>query len=144
MKLPEVLDTRQLHKILTTDQFVRRVFRGVFARDQLPARVVHPSCLIVNTHSSWEPGEHWLAIYYDTDGSCEFFDSYGRSPATYRLHSYLKRTSTRVTWNRTCYQPLDYNACGYYCFLYLMFKCRNYDFDVDKKELDYLLRRLFQ
>ena len=113
--------TLQLHKILMADFCVRRLFRGVYARDRLPTRLPFPSCLIVNTHSSREPGEHWLAVYYGINGVCEFFDSYGRSPATYRLYSYLQRTSRRVTWNRICFQPFDSNACGYYCFLYLMY-----------------------
>ena len=144
MPLPEILNTLQLHKIMMGDRCVRRLFRGVCARDQLPTRLQFPSCLIVNTHSSREPGEHWLAVYYDINGLCEFFDSYGRPPSAYRLYSYLKSTSRRVTWNRTCFQPIDSNACGYYCFLYLMFKCRGLNFDVDKTELDSFLSSLFQ
>ena len=145
MNLPEVLNTLQLHKILTADKCVRRLFRGVYARDQLPEEAAYPSCLVVNTHSSSGPGEHWLAVYYDKDGVCEFFDSYGRSPGAYRLHTYLKKTSYGVTWSRTCYQPLDSNACGYYCFLYLLFKCHRLNFDVvEKNELDNLFKSLFQ
>ena len=145
MPLPEELNTIQLRKILRTDPRVRRLFSDVYARDQLPARVIYPSCLIVNTHSSKGPGEHWLAVYYDELGVCEFFDSYGRAPTDYRLYSYLKSTSRRVTWNRICLQPMDSNACGYYCFLYLMFKCRNLDLkNLEKKELDRLFSSLFQ
>ena len=141
MKLPEVLNTIQLHKILTVDKFVQPLFRGVYARDELPRSGLYPSCLVVNTHSSSEPGEHWLAIYYDMNGICEFFDSFGLPPAAYRLGSYLKRTSTRVKWNHKCYQPLDSNACGYYCFLYLMFRCRDMDFKAVKKNM---LIRMFK
>ena len=145
MPLPEELNTVQLQQILKSDPYVRGFFRGVFARDQLPVTVLHPSCLIFNTHSSNRPGEHWLSIYYDGNGFCEFFDSYGRQPTAYRLLAYLKSTSNRVTWNRTCFQPFDSNACGYYCFLFLMFKCRNLDFNnIDKGKLDRLLSNLFQ
>ena len=145
MPLPQVLNTVQLRKILTCDKYVRPLFRGVFARDELPNDGVYPSCLVVNTHSSREPGEHWLAIFYDKNGVCEFFDSYGRNPAAYRLASYLRKTSRTVTWNRICFQPIDSNACGYFCFLYLMFKCRRLNFGiVEKNKLDGLFNRLFE
>ena len=38
----------------------------------------YPSSFIVNTDTSGEPGTHWL--YYDINGNCTFFDSFGQHP----------------------------------------------------------------
>lgn len=58
-------------------------FCGVWASDQLPS-LMHafrlPAYMIVNIHPSHEPGEHWLAITLDEDGSAIFFDLFGLPP----------------------------------------------------------------
>ena len=78
--LAQELNTRQLEAILRTDAYTRRTFRGVFARNMLPKTITYPACLVVNTETSRGPGEHWIALYYDQGGLCEFFDPYGLSP----------------------------------------------------------------
>ena len=117
--LEQELNTRQLEAILKTDAFTRRTFLGVFARNMLPKTIKYPSCLVVNTDTSRGPGEHWVALYYDSCGFAEFFDPYGLEPKFYGFQAYVRRTSTSFVWNRIQYQPVASRACGYYCLLCL-------------------------
>ena len=57
-------------------------FLGVLACDQLPKNHVckFPAMLVVNTHPSNMPGEHWLAIYISKNKHGYFFDSFGNPP----------------------------------------------------------------
>ena len=71
-----VLNNIQILQVLKTDKFSSPLFRGVFSRDQIPLNIQYPSCLILNTHTSNNVGEHWLAIFYDKLGIVNFFDSY--------------------------------------------------------------------
>jgi hypothetical protein len=70
------------------------------------------------------PGGHWLAVYYASDGSAYFFDSYGNDPGFYRLREFLKKSSTTWTWNRQRVQGLS-EYCGLYSILFLLYKARN-------------------
>jgi len=55
-----------------------KTFLGAFPKDKLP-KTRKPCGLIINTDSSNNPGEHWVAIY--TDNNCsEYFDSFGLPP----------------------------------------------------------------
>ena len=140
------LNSIQLHKILTTDKFTKQCFRGVFARNMLPKKALYPSCLIVNTDPSNKPGGHWLAIYYNHNGESEFFDSYGLHPFFYGLDTYLEKTSSKWTQNKKQIQSFYSNLCGYYCFFYLIAKCRGYSLDemnFNEKELNLFLKKYF-
>jgi hypothetical protein len=56
-------------------------FAGVFAADQLPNKLIEkPVSMVVNTHKSNMPGEHWVAIYVNENGFGEYFDSFGMAP----------------------------------------------------------------
>ena len=68
------MNSFEIYKIIKNDKFASKNFIGVFARDQLPKKIKFPSSFIINTDKSNEPGEHWLAIFYDINGVCEFFD----------------------------------------------------------------------
>ena len=78
-----------LEEILKIDKDTKKIFLGVFARDELPKRVKYPSCFILNTQPRSQEGEHWLAIYFDHKRNCYFFDSYGNSPKYFGLDKYI-------------------------------------------------------
>jgi hypothetical protein len=120
------MDSRQINKILNTDQVARKSFLGVFARDKLPNEIKWPSTLIINTDKSNQPGEHWLAIYYDENGTCEFFDSYGFHPDFYNLTDYIKSTSKNFIFNSKTIQGIFSKYCGQYCVLFLLIRSRNF------------------
>lgn len=118
------LNNIQLGKILSSDKCTRKHFIGIFPRDKLPKRVEYPSCFVFNTDPQDRPGEHWIAVYLDKQGNCQFFDPLGYSPKFYDLEAYLSNISNKVTFNSKMIQPFYSQKCGYYSFLFLLFKCR--------------------
>ena len=128
------LNTIQLYKILEKDYFTRNIFKGIFPRDYLPKKIQFPSCFIVNTDKSNKPGEHWLAFYYDENGICYFFDSFGFDPNFYGLKKYLDTTSKSWTFNKKRFQNLNSKSCGYFSLLFLFLKSRN--IDINKLEIN--------
>ena len=109
---------------LTRDPVTTKIYGGVIARDELPKEVAYPSCLVLNTKPREHRGEHWLAIYYDSKGEGDFFDSYGNHPSYFGLETFLNKTSTSWSYNKKAIQGLS-SYCGYYCLLYLLMRSRN-------------------
>jgi hypothetical protein len=62
------LSSLDIFYYLKKDAYSRKIFKNVVARDRLPKKIVYPSANVINTDKSNEPGEHWLAVYYDTSG----------------------------------------------------------------------------
>jgi hypothetical protein len=63
----------------------RGVFQGVFSANTL---LQQPRPLVCNTDESTKLGQHWIAIYVDTNGRGEYFDSFGREPDKH-LEAYI-------------------------------------------------------
>ena len=118
------LNNLQLEKILQTDKFTSKSFIGVYSSDTLPSVESFQSCFIFNTDQSGGPGEHWIAVYAQSKQICHFFDPLGFPPSFYGVESYLYTFSQNVVSNKRQLQPLFSKKCGYYCFLFLIFKCR--------------------
>ena len=121
------MNTFEIFKIIKSDILAQEDFIGVLARDQLPKKIIYPSSFIINTDKSNEPGEHWLAIYYDKNGICEFFDPLGFSPKYYKLNEYLISTSNKYFYNNQQMQGIFSKFCGHYCILFIFVKSRNYN-----------------
>ena len=109
------MNTIQLNEILSRDSFTKNIFLGTFAFDNLPTILNYPTCLIINNQSSTQPGCHWIAAYFNKNRTCEFFDSYGNSPAFFELSNYLKHNSTSIFYNKTRLQSYSSENCGYFC-----------------------------
>ena len=115
------MNSEQLSSVLTKSfHGTKSNFLGVFPSDHAPC--VHdvstkaPCAYILNTDPCTEPGTHWVAFYYPTSNSLEFFDSFGRSPSDY---GFSIPNTLRVTHNTLSFQPLDSYLCGHYCIMYL-------------------------
>jgi hypothetical protein len=119
------MNTGQIYCALKTNPITRHQFCGVFASNQLPEELsLVPSCLVANTDPDSEPGEHWVAVYRNADGSTDYFDSYGRQP-TGAIKSWLYRTcGGSIRCNHKCLQSPLSSACGQYCVYFLLSKCR--------------------
>ena len=74
------MDTHEFFKILL--KRCGKKFIGVFAKDTLPNKLPphRPLLLICNTDPKTRPGRHWVAMYFDTNGKSEYFDSFGQYP----------------------------------------------------------------
>ena len=87
-------------------------FLGVFPRDKIPTLTPH-SLAVANTDTHNQPGTHWIAIFTESDGDIEFFDSYGLPPSTYHF------SQTFTSYNTTTLQSLTSTTCGHHCIYYL-------------------------
>ncbi len=114
-----------IETILTKDPQTRRLFLGAVARDEVhKIRIRYPSCFIINNEPRTKPGGHWLALFYEADGSAYFFDIYGNDPSFYRLRDFIQKSATSWTWNKQRIQGLS-EYCGLYSILFLLYKARN-------------------
>ena len=93
------MNTVQIDKIMNTDEYTKNTYLGTLSIDRLPKKVLFPSCIIINNQTSKEPGEHWIAIYFDKKGG-EFFDSFGNPPKYYNLEAYLRKKCKHFKFNR--------------------------------------------
>ena len=121
------MNSFEIDNIINFYKYAKKNFIGVFARDQLPNKIKFPSSFIINTEKSTEPGEHWLAVYYDKNGTCDFFDPLGFSPKYYKIDDYLKDTSRKYFYNTQQMQGIFSKFCGHYCILFILVKSRNYN-----------------
>ena len=102
------------------------VFCGVWASDQLPLLTrsfTPPSYFIVNTHKGHQPGEHWLSLTLEEDGTGTFFDSFGFAPDfNYYPRSilqFLENRSSKILYHNLQLQNPLSDACGQHCVYYL-------------------------
>ena len=118
------MNSIEMTTIMKKHTATKNHYLGTFSLDNLPKKVEYPSCLIFNNQKSDQPGQHWIAIYFDKRENSEFFDSYGNGPDYYGIKDYLEKNSKRIVWNKKCIQSIDSVYCGFYCILYLISKCK--------------------
>ena len=70
------MNTLQIERLLKKDLKTKKIFKKVCALDQLE-KPTFPSAYVINSDPSSEPGEHWVAVYFDKHGREEYFDTYG-------------------------------------------------------------------
>src|SRR5437868_7173964 len=117
------MDGREIRKIL---KHVPN-FKDVYARDTLPKWIGTNVGLIVNTDPIGKRGQHWVAIYRDKDGYCEYFDHYGIPPLYNEFMDFLTTNSTiGVRWSHQQLQCVDCVTCGFYCVEYIKFRCNGF------------------
>ncbi len=129
------MDTVQLTRLMKSDSVTNREFIGVFPSDYLNTSFEikrYPSALIVNTDESTEPGQHWIAIYFDAGRSCEFFCSFGIPPQFYNKtwNDFISRWSIGpLRYNSCIVQRIDSLACGAHCCYVLYHRCNGVPFE---------------
>ena len=116
----------EIFRALKGDPYSKPVFKAVVPIDKIPLKIMYPSAYVINTDSSTGSGEHWLAVYYDKEGQCGFFDSYGMEPRFYGLEKYLNNTSHNWIFNNIQLQSLTSITCGYYCIYFIQMMCRDF------------------
>ena len=115
------MNTSQLDSIITAPGFL-----GAFPYDQLPQQPnLDLFSLVVNTSSSSEPGDHWLALVYKKP-VYYFLDSYGRqlNDETFSqefakaIKNYVGQI--RLVYQKNLLQQLMSNVCGDYCVYFIV------------------------
>jgi len=103
-------------------------FLGVFAADEVAnaaaaaADAETATCFVANNDPAENPGEHWVAFFYDhprcRPRTLYFFDSYGETAADYGFIVH----GSPILNNPHCLQGLYSKVCGEYCMLYLILR----------------------
>lgn len=84
--------------------------------------------MVVNTDKLGQDGAHWLALYVSGPSKVEYFDSLARKTIVTDIRKYLRRFK-ECNKNYVPLQPLNSEACGYYCVYFLLERCRGVRFD---------------
>jgi len=121
------MNTVQILNKVNSDLVLKQVFLGVFPIDLIPKIQKYPSALIVNLDASNLPGSHWVALYFNKNNECEYFDSYGRKPELFIL-KYISKNSKKFVYNNKCVQDLWTISCGQMCLYYLTWRCTGISF----------------
>jgi len=117
------MNTLQITKALKYNTATRKLFKGVFALDQIPKNILKPAILVINTDISAEKGTHWLAIFVPVQGCAEYFDSFGNPPFHNEIVKFLQNQSKCFVFNNKCLQSNLTSVCGQYCCVYLWMRC---------------------
>ena len=118
-----MLGTREILRALKSNNRTGPLVLGVFASDQLPADVPRPCCLVVNTDPASKPGEHWVAIFINSSGILDYFDSYGLSPQVPSIIKWISENSVAHSVNKECVQSYMTATCGQHCIFFLLWRC---------------------
>ena len=118
------MNTLQIERLLKKDLKSKTIFKKVCALDQLE-KPTFPSAYVINSDLSSEPGEHWVAVYFDKRSRGEYFDSCGLPPTLVGLESYIN-TYFLSGWiyNRKTLQAYFSSFCAHYCVYFILFCCR--------------------
>ena len=115
------MKTLQIEKILIRK--LQSTYVGVVAKDELPRTPLRPLAIVVNTDPASKPRTHWMCIYLFSDGTGEFFDTFGRYPDSIVVDYLNKQAQCGWRYNQRRVQSIISTLCGGYCLLYL--ECRN-------------------
>ena len=121
------MDSAEIREIL--NKHCREVFGGVFSANDFVIPK-NPSFLVLNTHESGLPGQHWVCLYVNETRS-EFFDSMALAPWQYHeyWHSTLLELSPSYCYNTERLQAPGSNVCGEYCIAYVILRSRGFSFE---------------
>lgn len=130
--------TIQLFNDLRTlaDQFNHKysdtLYFNVLPCDKLPAKIRKANRVffcIINNQTHKEPGEHWLAIYIESNPQTKFrtafyYDAYAE-PVTFqhkKIKNFLITNADRVIFNKKRIQSDFSMNCGKFCVMFLHHK----------------------
>ena len=103
-------------------------FQGTFPCDLLPKSKAGMS-FIVNTETSRENGQHWVAVYI-SQKTYYVFDSFGRSieqfPDPFKMYMQASSKGFDVCTSKRHLQLLTSTSCGNWCLYYLY--CKHMDY----------------
>ena len=113
------MDTLQIERILKKDPYAK-IFKGVYPKDLSTVECI--GSYVVNTDPSTAPGEHWVATFFNNQGSAEFFDSYGLHPIVQQI--FLDSYSSSWIYNSKTLQSLISEVCSLWLLYYMLFRSR--------------------
>ena len=113
------LETLQLQFILDNSTWMKPFHIKVCAKDLLPRRnPQHVRAYIVNTDNNNQPGQHWVALFFNGREAI-YFDSYGNPPLQ-PIMTFMENNAERWKMNTLQLQSAFSNVCGHYCVFILL------------------------
>ena len=121
------MNASEIEGALRSNRFAKQYLVVVFAADQLPTKEF-PGAYIVNTNTSSQPGQHWVA-FFTTEESTECFDSFGENPSAYSKYiaEWLKGDFQVVQCETL--QSRDSTVCGQYCIYFIIFRSYGFSYE---------------
>jgi hypothetical protein len=98
-------------------------FRGVYARDELPHKLLPSSIYIVNYSLRKEIGTHWILIFITVNSVPLYIDTSGLPPLLPEFISALKDFPLYI-YNKYQIQGAMSRSCGLYCILLAVYLSR--------------------
>jgi len=121
-----MMNSIEVENLLLSNVYSSMDFHGVYPRDRLPRTVDYPSSYVPHSDTSKRPGEHWVAVYFDSlrRGSC--FDSCGIPPFHKQFIKFMNNHLETWTFNDMVLQAPFSSVCGQYCVYFLLYKSRGF------------------
>ena len=95
-------------------------FLGCFPVDRLPPfPTTFPKSMIINTQSSTQAGEHWVALVL-TETKCYYFDSFAVPIIQPNIHMYLQPYNKNICYLDIRIQDITSTYCGAYCVCFVL------------------------
>jgi hypothetical protein len=118
------MNSQEINRILRN--ICGETFIGVYAKDQLPPITARPALLIANTDPAHQPGTHWIAMYFSTDGTGELFDPLAL-PIDTNFKNFMDKYCRHWITNKHQIQSVVSRFCGHHCIVYCMFRYKHFD-----------------
>lgn len=116
------MNSSQISQILTKNPYTKTKFLACTACDQIPFGKKFPYLVVVNTDTARNTGRHWVLIFVESVKKAEYFDSFGQAPNP-QISQYLQNFE-KVFYSKQCVQKDWSEACGIFCILYAIQRCR--------------------
>jgi hypothetical protein len=122
------MDSLQIEKASRKDRICNDIFVGVFAADTISEKE-YSGAFIVNTDTSNESGQHWVAFYCEEFGKLEGFDSFGKYPGVYSKYIKDWIGDDFHILNSSILQSQNSTLCGNYCLYYILLRCHGFSYE---------------
>ena len=112
--------------IMTTNIWISNVMRciknfcDVYSVDNMKDPMSYPAYLIVNFSPSFSRGTHFIAIIFDEEKNCTYFDPLGLRTAPKQIEDFMKKNSKNVEKIHHPIQNPFSGYCGFYCMMVIM------------------------
>ena len=113
----------EISHFLATNPSTRQKFLGVYAADELNISITKfPAFVIANTDTRNQGGKHWVCLYFNDNGQCDYFDSLG-SEAKPEFIPFILRHSQFYVCLQDRIQDKGTDSCGLFCIDFAEARC---------------------
>jgi len=121
------MNTVQIERALKSHPVIQKVFKGVYACNQIPTDMKGDGFMVINLDPSYKEGSHWVAICLNSKLGNIYFDSYGWKPTKRKILQLLE--GREVKWGTVQLQSDFTSTCGQWCCFFIWHMCHNVTFE---------------